>query len=292
MSFSCRHRDGQRMPRYLPRLLLTLILACHTAWAGETVRLAATSSVYASGLLEHLLRAFEADTGITVETRIGGSGAALRLAQGGRVDLILVHSPDDENRFVAQGDGIERIPLMHNDFLIVGPEDDPAAVAGSRDVSEAMARIRQHGALFLSRGDDSGTHRREMAAWGLAGIDPYGQPWYHEMGMTIGDVLRASSEQQGYTVADRGSWLALRAKLRLRQVFSGDPRLRNTYSVIAVNPALHPTVNAAGAQRLIAWLRGPRGAGLIAGFSLEGETVYAAEPASVPLQAPRGQRAP
>lgn len=280
------------MPSHLPRLLLTLILACQSAWADETVRLASTSSLYSSGLLDRLLRAFQADTGIAVETSIGGSGAALRLAHEDKVDLVLVHSPEEENRFIAQGHGIARVVLMHNAFLIVGPESDPAGVAGSRDVTEAMDRIRRHRALFLSRGDDSGTHRRELAAWDQAGIAPYGQPWYREMGMTIGEVLRTSSAQQAYTVTDRGSWLALRGRLRLKSVFEGDPLLRNTYSAIAVHPARHPSVNAAGAARLIEWLRSPRGIDLIAGFTVEGEPAYIVEPAATPPAVHTGPEQP
>jgi len=258
--------------RYLMPLLL--FLAMGQASAGGMLRLATSTTTASSGLLTMLLPAFEAATGYTTEFRGVGSGTALRLGREGQVDALLVHAPEAETRFIVDGHGVARIPVMHNDFVIVGPPDDPAGVSGMTDVAAAMLRIRGRGALFLSRGDDSGTHQKELALWQAAGMDPYAMPWYRELGMGISELLRTASKQQAYTLADRGTWLAMRNELQLRLLVEGDPLLYNPYHVIAVNPQRHPQVNGTAAQRFIDWLCSATAQQLIADFRKHGQALF------------------
>jgi len=259
-------------PRYLTPLLL--FLAMEQASAGGLLRLATSTTTASSGLLTILLPAFEEATGYTTEFRGVGSGSALRLGREGQVDALLVHAPEAETRFIADGHGVARIPVMHNDFVIVGPPNDPAGVSGMTDVAAALLRIHGHGALFLSRGDDSGTHQKELALWQAAGMDPYAMPWYRELGMGIKKLLHTASMQHAYTLVDRGSWLAMRNELQLRLLVEGDPLLHNPYHVIAVNPQRHPQVNGTAAQRFIDWLCSPTTQQLIAGFRKHGQVMF------------------
>lgn len=237
------------------------------------VRLATTTSTDNSGLLQVLLPAFETDTGYRVHTIAVGTGKALALARNGDVDVVLVHAQAAEERFVAQGYGEGRHRVMRNAFLLVGPEGDPAGIRGMSDVAAALARIAQTRARFVSRGDDSGTHKRERVLWQAARIDPSGA-WYLEAGQGMGKVLQMAGELGAYTLVDGGTWLAYRDKLPLRVAVQGDPRLDNPYSVIAVSPRRHPDVNHRGAQALIDWLTSPRGQALIGGFVLHGEQAF------------------
>ncbi len=237
------------------------------------VRLATTTSTDNSGLLQVLLPAFEADTGYEVHTIAVGTGRALALARNGDVDVVLVHARAAEDRFVAQGHGERRLPVMRNAFLLVGPGQDPAGIRGLSDAAAALARIAQTRARFVSRGDDSGTHRRERVLWRASGVHPGGD-WYLEAGQGMGKVLQMAGELDAYTLVDGGTWLAYRDRLPLRVLVRGDPRLDNPYSVIAVNPGRHPHVNHAGAQALIRWLTSPRGQALIGDFTLHGEQAF------------------
>jgi tungstate transport system substrate-binding protein len=252
--------------------LLASLLAPPVA-AERTIRLATTTSTENSGLLKVLLPHFERDTGYKVHVIAVGTGKALRMGRDGDVDVVLVHAPAAERQFVADGHGIERRYVMYNDFVIVGPRADPAGIRDMPDAAVALARVAARHAPFVSRGDDSGTHQKELALWDTAGIKPTGK-WYREAGQGMEQVLRMAGEFDGYTLADRGTWLALRKKLTLNVLVQGDARLFNPYGVIAVNPARYPDTNYAGAMALINWLTSPRGRTQIADFKINGESLF------------------
>lgn len=232
------------------------------------LRIATTTSTADSGLLDAILPDFEARTGIQPEYIAVGTGQAIKLGEQGDVDVVLVHSPAQEERFVAQGHGIHRRHVMYNDFVILGPQDDPAGIKGMRDAAAAFARIATAGAKFVSRGDQSGTHSKEMAIWKEAGIEPSGA-WYVSAGQGMGAVLTMANEQLAYTLSDRGTYLARRDGLDLVILVEGDPILFNPYSVIAVNPALHPGVNFDAATQFIEWLTSVETQKLIGEFGKE-----------------------
>ena len=257
-------------------LTIVLVLIASIANAGETLRLATTTSTDNSGLLRALLPDFESKTGIRVQVIAVGTGKALRMGRDGDVDVVLVHARSAEERFVADGNGVTRYPVMHNDFVIVGPADDEAGVSGEKDVASALKRIAAAKARFVSRGDDSGTHKKELSLWQSASIEPQGR-WYLEAGQGMGKVLQMASELQGYTLSDRGTWLAMRDKLDLKILLQGDKRLFNPYGIIAVNPAKHPDVNYHGAMQLIEWFTSVATQQRIAAFRVAGEQLFVPE---------------
>ncbi len=264
------------MTRWLLLLLTLLAVPAGPAAADPArpvIRLATTTSTENSGLLQALLPAFERATGYRVHVIAVGTGKALRMGRDGDVDVVLVHAPAAEARFVAEGHGLRRHPVMHNDFLLVGPADDPARVRGLTDAAAALRRIAAARAPFVSRGDDSGTHKKERALWQAAGVHPAGR-WYREAGQGMGRVLQMASELGAYTLTDRGTWLALRERLALAPLVQGDERLYNPYGIIAVDPARHPGVNHAGAEALIRWLTGREGQRRIAAYRLHGEALF------------------
>jgi len=214
----------------------------------KTIILATTTSTQDSGLLDVLLPVFEKKTDFFVKTIAVGSGQAMAMGQKGEADVLLVHSPAAEKKFVAEGYGINRRLIMHNDFIIVGPSKDPATIKGVRSASESFKKIASAKALFLSRADKSGTHVKEMDIWKAAGIDPEGEKWYQQTGLGMGQTLNVAAEKKGYTLADRGTYLALKKNLGLDILVEGDAILLNIYHVIEVNPAKWPKVNAAGAK--------------------------------------------
>jgi tungstate transport system substrate-binding protein len=236
--------------------------------AGDDVILATTTSTADTGLLDALAPLFEAETGLVLKPIAVGSGAALALGERGEADVLLVHSPAAEAAYMAGGFGTERRTVMFNDFVVVGPEDDPANVAGAGDAVSAMAAIAGAGAPFVSRGDDSGTHALEKRLWAAAGIEPAGS-WYTEAGSGMADTLRIANERRAYTVSDRGTWLALRDGLDLAILREGDPMLRNVYHVITVNPANGPAVDAAGGAAVAAVLLEPSTQAFIGGFGVD-----------------------
>ena len=248
--------------------------------AGAVVRLATTTSTENSGLLQVLLPPFEEASGLKVHVIAVGTGKALRLARAGDVDLVLVHARQAEERLVAEGFGVNRRDVMYNDFVIVGPGADPARIRGLKDAAAALRRIAAAGALFVSRGDDSGTHRKERGLWQAAGVEPAGG-WYREAGQGMGKVLQIAGELDAYTLTDRGTWLYYQDKSPLQIAVAGDPRLYNPYGVIAVDPARYPDVNYRGAMALIAWLTSPRGQALIAGYRIRGQRLFT--PLAVPV---------
>ena len=233
--------------------------------------LATTTSVEGSGLLGNLLSRFREFTGITVLAVIAGTGQVLRIGRAGDADVLLTHDPESEARFVTNSWGIDRRPVMANDFLLAGPLSDPAGVADMGDVVQAFAAIARAGAPFLSRGDDSGTHKAERRLWDAAGLTPWsdGEAWYRETGTGQGATLNTAAAMGAYLLVDRGTWLAARNRGELVVLFSGDARLWNLYSVIRVNPARHAHIQAAAARTFADWLTGPAGQATIAGYQID-----------------------
>jgi tungstate transport system substrate-binding protein len=242
------------MSKGFQRAAVAAALLCGVAHAAapapKAVLLATTTSTQDSGLLDVLVPLFEKQTGYAVKTISVGSGQALALGRRGEADVLLVHSPADEQKLVDDGLVLRRRLVMHNDFVVVGPAGDPAKVKGAGSAKEAAQRIARAGALFVSRGDDSGTHAKEKGIWRAAGIDPKGQPWYQQTGLGMGETLNVAAEKAGYTLADRGTYLARtrRTPLALEILFQGEPLLFNVYHVIEIEPAKWPKVNAAGAK--------------------------------------------
>jgi len=268
------HHSTQGLRRLPILLLLGSVLAIPLAQAdSNTIRLATTTSTENSGLLRVLLPPFEQRTGYKVHVIAVGTGKALRMARDGDVDVIMVHAPAAEREFVRAGYGVNRRDLMYNDFVIVGPKDDPAGIRGTKNVAAAMPRLIRGNAMFISRGDESGTHKKERELWGLAGAQPEGRG-YREAGQGMGRVLQIAGELQAYTLTDRGTWLAMRDKLALQIMVEGDTRLFNPYGIIAVNPARYPDVNYAGAMALIAWATSVRGQQIISNFEIDGEALF------------------
>lgn len=241
--------------------------------AGTPLRMATTTSTENSGLLEFLLPKAAADLGFEVHVVAVGSGKALKLGRNGDVDLILSHAPELEEKFVEDGFGVDRRPVMYNDFIVVGPENDPASVRQAASVADAFARIARAGAPFISRGDESGTHQKEKAIWKLAGITPEGT-WYISAGLGQGGTLLMASEKQGYTLSDRGTYLSYKKRAELPIVFEGDPPLMNPYTMMIVNPARHPHVQSGDAKRLLEWFTSKKGQDLIGSFTVGGQVLF------------------
>jgi len=214
----------------------------------KTIILATTTSTQDSGLLDVLIPIFEKKTGYFVKTIAVGSGQAMTMGQRGEADVLLVHSPGDEKKFVAKGYGVNRRLVMHNDFIIVGPPGDPAEIKRLKSSGEAFQKIATRNALFMSRGDNSGTHSKEKSIWKIAKVTPEGQKWYQQTGLGMGQTLNIASEKRAYTLSDRGTFLALKGRLGLEVFVEGDPILLNIYHVIEVNQTKWLKVNAAGAK--------------------------------------------
>ena len=262
----------QLLNPYYAAALLSLILSAAVA-ADERLRMATTTSTENSGLLAELNPVFVKKYDIKLDVIAVGTGKAIRLAENGDVDLILVHAPAAELEFVEAGFGVDRKAVMYNDFVIVGPDADPAAVQGATSVLDAMLRIQQQGAAFVSRGDDSGTHNKELKLWGLAGLEPKSQA-YLAVGQGMGATLQIASDKQAYTLVDRGTWLAMRDKLDLIVVNQGDPNLFNPYHVIAVNPDRHAHVSYKRSRQYIDFITGPAGQSIIQHFKVNGEVLF------------------
>lgn len=268
-------RDRRWIRSWSGLVLALALVAGRVGSAGAEcrIRMSTTTSTENSGLLARLLPPFEEAWGCKVDVIAVGTGKALRLGANGDVDVVLVHARPAEDRFVAEGHGVNRRDVMHNDFVVLGPADDPAGVRGSGSAAEAFRRIARAGAPFVSRGDDSGTHKRELDLWAEAGVKPKGS-WYKEAGQGMGAVLLMAQELRAYTLSDRGTYLAMREKLSLVVVHEGDPALANPYGIIAVNPAKYPHVNYEGAMLLIGYLTGPRGQRIIREFRKGGEPLF------------------
>lgn len=256
-------------------LLMALsILVMGQALADESLlRLATTTSTANSGLMDFLLPKFTEETGIEVHLIAVGTGKALRLGREGDVDIVLVHARAAENAFVDAGYGVDRADVMYNDFIIVGPETDPAGAAKSNSVAEVLQRIHDSEQPFISRGDDSGTHKRELILWKSSSKSPGGS-WYREVGQGMGKTLQIANEVDGYTMTDRGTWLAYESKLEIQLLFEDDPPLFNPYGIIAVNPERHPDINYAGAIKLIKWMTSPPVQKMIGEFKIKGQQLF------------------
>jgi tungstate transport system substrate-binding protein len=245
-----KHRKAQRKIALwsIVTLSLLILVAVSTQAQEKTVILSTTTSTQDSGLLDVLVPIFEKQTGYFVKTIAVGSGQAMAMGQKGEADVLLVHSPAAEKKFVEEGYGINRRIIMHNDFVVVGPPEDPAKVKGMKSASEAFKRIAAGNALFLSRADKSGTHVKEMDIWKAAGIKSEGEKWYQQTGLGMGQTLSVTNEKKGYTLADRGTYLAVKKNLQMDILVEGDGILLNVYHVIEVNPAKWPKVNTAGGK--------------------------------------------
>jgi tungstate transport system substrate-binding protein len=235
----------------------------------KNIILATTTSTQDSGLLDVLLPIFEKETGYFVKTIAVGSGQAMAMGQRGEADVLLVHSPAAEKKFVSKAYGIHRRLIMHNDFIIVGPPEDPAKIRGLKSAAEAFKRIASAKDLFISRADNSGTHAKEKAIWTASKINPEKEKWYQQTGLGMGETLNVASEKNAYTLADRGTYLALKRHLQLDILTEGDALLLNIYHVIEVNPAKWPKVNAAGAKAFADFMVSQEVQGLIKTFGVD-----------------------
>ncbi|MBE0618328.1 MAG: extracellular solute-binding protein, partial [Proteobacteria bacterium] len=261
-----------KMRRFAARLLLAAVAlgAVAPASLAETrLRMSTTASTENSGLLKELLPPFEKANGVSVDVIAVGTGKALKLGENGDVDVVFVHARAAEDKFVADGFGVDRKDVMYNDFVVVGPKADPEGLKGAKTAAEAFQRLAQGKAPFISRGDDSGTHKKELELWKAAGIEPKGA-WYVPAGQGMGEVLNMANEKLAYALADRGTYIAYASKVDLVVVFEGDPSLFNPYGVIAVNPAKQPHAQYALAKKFIDFVTGPEGQKIIADYKVNG----------------------
>jgi tungstate transport system substrate-binding protein len=240
--------------QFLNRVATVVTTLALLAWgtvalaAPKTVILATTTSTQDSGLLDVLVPLFEKESGLQVKTISVGSGQAMKMGEKGEADVLLVHSPDAEKKFMSDGFGVSRRLVMHNDYIVVGPAADPAKIKGA-SAADAMKRIAQSGTIFVSRGDNSGTHAKEKGLWKLAAINPEaGQKWYQQTGLGMGQTLNVAAEKKGYTITDRATYLSLKKGLGLEILVEGDSKLLNIYHVIELNPVKSPKINAQGGK--------------------------------------------
>ena len=256
---------------------LTLALACApSALAQRFITVASTTSTEQSGLFKHLLPVFEKKTGVEVRVVALGTGQALDLARRGDADVVFVHAKSAEEEFLREGHGVQRFPVMYNDFVIVGPKSDPAGVAGGADAPEALRKIKNASAAFVSRGDRSGTHIAEVNLWTMAGIDIAKEKgsWYRETGQGMGPALNTASAMNAYLLSDRATWLAFQNRGDLAILVEGDKRLMNQYGVMLVNPEKHPSVKRADGQAFVDWVVSPEGQAAIADYKIGGEQLF------------------
>lgn len=254
-------------------LILCALLLTGTTIAQERLRLATTTSTDNSGLLKMLHPPFEASYDVKIDVIAVGTGKALRLGENGDVDVLMVHAPDAEKVFIAKGFGSERLPVMHNDFVIIGPADDPADVRSATGISQAMKKIADGSTGFISRGDDSGTHKKELSLWQTAGIEPAGG-WYLSVGQGMGAVLKIADDRQACTLSDRGTYLAFTGKIGLEVLYAGDEVLFNPYHVILLDRERHPHVKYKLARKYADFIRGAEGQKIIAEFRIGDKQLF------------------
>ena len=261
------------------RVLVGVLLACIGLAASAQERfitVASTTSTEQSGLFGYLLPIFEKQTGIKVHVVALGTGQALDVARRGDADVVFVHAKAAEEKFLAEGEGVKRFPVMYNDFVLIGPKSDPAKVGGGKDILVAFKKIETAHAPFVSRGDRSGTHMAELALWKASGIDldKAKGPWYRDTGQGMGPALNTAASMGAYVLADRGTWLAFKNRADLTILVEGDKRLFNQYGVMLVNPAKHPNVKKDLGQQFVDWVVSPAGQQAIAGYKINGEQLF------------------
>jgi tungstate transport system substrate-binding protein len=262
------------------RRIFAVLLVTVVAFAAQAqerfITVASTTSTEQSGLFGYLLPIFEKKTGIQVRIVALGTGQALDLARRGDADVVFVHAKAAEEKFLAEGEGVKRYPVMYNDFVLIGPKSDPARIAGSKDILGALKKIQSTQSPFVSRGDRSGTHMAELDLWKASGIelDKAKGPWYRDTGQGMGPALNTASAMNAYVLADRGTWLAFKNRGDLAILVEGDRRLYNQYGVMLVNPDKHPTVKKGLGQTFIDWLVSPEGQQAIAGYKIGGEQLF------------------
>lgn len=247
--------------------------ATTAVFASDRLRLATTTSTDNSGLLTRLHPPIEKKYGINIDVIAVGTGKALRLAENGDVDLVMVHAPEAEIEFVEKGFGIKRLSLMHNDFIVLGPANDPANLRLTTDLNQALLQLSRDDTHFISRGDDSGTHKKELSLWHSAGIQPQGD-WYLAVGQSMAATLQIANDRLAYTLSDRATYLTRKHRIDLIPLFSDNPALFNPYHLIIVNPEKHPHVNVALAQKYVAFIRGKQGQEIIKTFTKGGEALF------------------
>jgi tungstate transport system substrate-binding protein len=238
------------------------------------ITLASTTSTEQSGLFGHIVPIFRRDTGIDVRVVAVGTGQALAIAARGDADALLVHDRAGEEKFVADGHGLDRRDVMYNDFVLIGPKADPAGIRGLKEAKEALRRIAASKAPFASRGDDSGTHRTELRLWRAAGVDPKGDPSYRELGSGMGSTLNTAAGLDAYALSDRATWASFKNRQKLDILAEGDPALFNPYGSILVNPAKGAHIKAADARAWHEWLTSEKGRAAIASFRIDGEQLF------------------
>ncbi|PUE11263.1 tungsten ABC transporter substrate-binding protein [Limnohabitans sp. T6-5] len=256
------------------RALVCAVLAVSASWAqAQSIVMSSTTSTEQSGLFAHLLPAFKKASGLDVKVVALGTGQALDMARRGDADVVFVHDQAAEEKFVAEGFGLKRLPVMYNDFVLIGPKADPAGTKG-RDIVAALAKVAASNAAFVSRGDKSGTHAAELRYWKMANLDSAKGGGYRECGCGMGPALNIASSQGAYVLADRGTWLNFKNRADLVVLVEGDQRLFNQYGVMVVNPAKHPHVKQADAQKFVDWVTSAAGQANIADYKIGGEQLF------------------
>jgi tungstate transport system substrate-binding protein len=262
--------------RFLIAVAATAVLGADAFAQDESIVVASTTSTQDSGLFGHVLPLFKAKTGIDVRVVAQGTGQALDTGRRGDADVVFVHARSAEEKFLAEGFGVKRYPVMYNDFILIGPQSDPAGIRGSKDIVAALKTLKDKGSAFISRGDKSGTHQAELNLWSIAGIDIAKEkgPWYKEIGQGMGAALNTASASNAYVLADRGTWLSFKNRGDLVIAVEGDKRLFNQYGVMLVNPQKHPSVKKEPGQQFIDWLVSAEGQKAIADYKINGEQLF------------------
>jgi len=262
--------------RFLIAIAAGVVFATSAFAQDKSILVASTTSTQDSGLFGHLLPLFKAKTGIDVRVVAQGTGQAIDTGRRGDADVVFVHAKAAEQKFLAEGFGVKRYPVMYNDFILVGPQGDPAGIKGSKDIVAAFKALKDKGIAFISRGDKSGTHQAELNLWSVAGIDIAKEkgPWYKEIGQGMGAALNSASASSAYVLADRATWLSFKNKGDLVIAVEGDNRLFNQYGVILVNPEKHPSVKRELGQQFIDWLVSAEGQKAIADYKINGEQLF------------------
>jgi tungstate transport system substrate-binding protein len=262
--------------RHLIALTLALAISGPALAQDKSIVVSSTTSTTDTGLFNHILPLFKQKTGIEVKVVSQGTGQALDTGRRGDSDVVFVHAKAQEDKFVADGFGVKRNPVMYNDFVLIGPKSDPAGIKGSKDIVAALKAIKEKSAAFISRGDKSGTHSAELNLWKAAGIDIAASkgPWYREIGQGMGAALNTASASNAYVLSDRGTWLAFKNRGDLDIAVEGDKRLFNQYGVILVNPAKHAHVKKDAGQAFIDWIVSPEGQKAIADFKINGQQLF------------------